>query len=168
MNRRLLAGAAALLLLSGAAVGVHRQSREIPVDPAPASRPSGCLMLTVEIDHRGVRVLEATHKPGLGFRAPRHAGQMEFRWTLRDAGGHALADGGFDPAEVCLDPSHAGQPPHLRGCEVIPHLAHANLKVPDIGATRTIEFARRDGGLEVPLGAVALDLLPLRGPRSPR
>lgn len=160
MSRHLLRGALALLLVTGAAFGVQTPQGG-PATPT-AARADGSLILTVEIDHRGVRVVQAVRRPELGYRARKHEDGMPFRWTVRDATGAAIADGGFEPAEVCLDPAHAGQPPHVSGCVVTPHVGHHNLKVPDLATAATIEFARRDAGGAVRLGSVARDQLPFR------
>jgi hypothetical protein len=133
-------------------------------DPVPASESDGTVIATIEIDHRGVRVLAATRKPTLAFRAPRAADDLLYGWVLRDAAGTVLAESGFDPAKVCRDPSHAGQPPHVEGCEVIPHTGYANVKLPDFGArAATLEFVyRSDTAPLLSLGAIRWASLPLR------
>ncbi|MEY2982251.1 MAG: hypothetical protein ACO4CT_07235 [Planctomycetota bacterium] len=134
-------------------------------DPVPTTvSADGTVIATVEIDHRGVRVLTATRKPSLGFRKSGADADHPFGWILRDAAGDVLAQGGFDPAKVCRDPSHAGQPPHVVGCEVVPHTAHANVKLPDMGArAATLEFVDRTSvSSPLPLGAIRWSALPLR------
>lgn len=163
MTSRALLAALLGTLLCGAAVGVATSSRPHPQDPiVRVPEPRGTLILTVEIDHRGVRVLQATRKPDLAFRSPRHAPEMDFRWTLRDAAGRALAESGFDPFRICLDPTHAGLPPHVEGDVRIPHVAHANVKVPDLAGAASIDFALRDAGVVRPFGSVAHDTFPVR------
>ncbi len=105
-----------------------------------------------------------TRKPSLGFRKSGADADHPFGWILRDAAGDVLAQGGFDPAKVCRDPSHAGQPPHVVGCEVVPHTAHANVKLPDMGArAATLEFVDRTSvSSPLPLGAIRWSALPLR------
>lgn len=135
-----------------------------PVDPVPAPAAGGAIIATVEIDHRGCRVLVATRKPALRVRPSKAGDDLPLRWILRDATGSVLAEGGVDPAKVCRDPNHAGQPPHVVGCEVVPHTAHANVKLPDFGArAATLEFVdRSDAASPLSLGAVRWDTLPLR------
>lgn len=163
MTRRFLSAALLGALLCGAAVGVGRSLADDPRSPdATAPSPTGTLILTVEIDHSGVHVLQATRKPGLRFRAPRRADEMEFRWALRDAAGNALAESGFAPFRMCLDPAHAGQPPHVEGDVRVPHVAHFNVKVPDLADVATIEFALREGGVTRPFGSARRDALPVR------
>ena len=149
-----------------------------PTDPVPTPAAGGTVIATVEIDHRGVRVLVATRKPSLGIGKPKAAGEQALVWVLRDAAGAVLAEGPVDPAKICRDPSHAGQPPHVGpgvrargrttsdivGCEVIPHTAHANVKLPDFGArAATLEFVdRSDATSPLSLGATRWDALPVR------
>ena len=135
-----------------------------PTDPVPTQAAGGTVIATVEIDHRGVRVLVATRKPSLGIGKPKAAGEQALVWVLRDAAGAVLAEGPVDPAKICRDPSHAGQPPHVVGCEVVPHTAHANVKLPDFGArAATLEFVdRSDATSPLSLGATRWDALPVR------
>ncbi|MBK8975431.1 MAG: hypothetical protein IPM29_05860 [Planctomycetes bacterium] len=156
---------AALLgaLLCGAALGFGRAPAPDPQDPAAATQaPTGSLLLTVEIDSAGVRVLEATRKPALAFRAPRHADDMPFRWTLRDAEAESLATGGFDPFRICLDPAHAGQAPHFEGDVIVPHVAHFNVKIPALAGAATIEFGHRDDGGVRPFGSARFAEMAIR------
>jgi hypothetical protein len=136
-----------------------------PVTPVEFQRPdpgqSAALMLTIQIDAQGVAVLQATRKPGVGFRLPTDWQTCRFRWTLRDARGAAVAQGGFDPSRICLDPVHAGRPPHMEGDFATPHVTHTNIKVPDV-AFATIEFTVEQGGAFIPFGAVRHDTFQVR------
>ncbi len=136
-----------------------------PTDPVPtALSAEGTVIATVEIDHRGARVLAATKKPSLGFRKSGADADHPFGWVVRDAAGNVLAAGGFDPAKICRDPSHAGQPPHVVGCEVVLHTGHANVKLPNLGArAASLEFVdRTDAAAPQSLGVLRWDALPLR------
>ena len=143
-----LAAATAALALGGAAVGVHSLTRpQTSLDPVVATAPAlpeatTTLMLTVQLDAvDGVRVLQTLAKPQLGFQQPRNWARLPLQWTMRDADGAVIARGGFDPHLICLDPEHAGQPPHMTGDQIVPHIAHANLKVPALDGFDRIEFA---------------------------
>src|SRR5690606_23263 len=149
------------VLLASALLGAG-SSATLPTESVAAPRAEGTLILTVEIDHRGVRVLQAVRKPNLRFRAPRHEAELPFRWTLRDAAGRALASSGFDPFQVCLDPTHAGRPPHVDGDVCIPHVAHATVKLPDLATAAAIGFTRREGGVARAFGALRRDAFPVR------
>ncbi len=119
-------------------------------------------MLTVQIDANGVAIQQVTRKPDLDFTQPKDPSDMPFVWTMRDADGRAIAEGGFDPAKLCLDPTHLGQPPHLEGDLAVPHLTHTNVKVPDLAAFDRIEFAFRDQGVARPFGVTQKSTLTLR------
>lgn len=128
---------------------------------APATE--GSLMLSLEIDHAGVRVLQALAKPGLAVRPARDAASFPFRWTLVGPSGGTLAENVFDPGPVDLDPAHAGEPPLVRGDTITPRLLHANLKVPDLRAAGAVlRFERRDGASWIACGEQALDRLDVR------
>ena len=130
-------------------------------DPVAATPHEGTLIVTVEIDHRGVRSLQGVRKPALRFRTPRHEAELPFRWTLRDAAGEVLASSGFDPFTVCLDPAHAGQPPHVDHGVLVPHVAHATVKLPDLAATATIAFAVVEDAQARSFGTVRRDSFPV-------
>ena len=163
--------AAGLLALAGSSAALSSAlSRSTPSDAAPRAvaaavrstapaRParSGTLLLTVEVATGGIDVLQVVARPALEFRSPRHADRMPFGWRVVDAGGNELATGGFDPSRICLDPAHAGQPPHVDGDFLEPHVAHTNVKIPDLDGATTVEFLRRtEDGRSVPFGAVDL------------
>ena len=169
MSRRHLGATLALLLLASAAVGVARSARPVPpVDPSSSARTAaqpdmrGSLLLTVEIDTRGVRVLQVTRKSGLAFRAPRHADDMAYRWRVVDPAGVELASGGFDPGRICTDAAHSGRPPHVEGDQIVPHIAHVNVKVPDVSGAARFEFRRRVDGHEVVCGSTSIDTVGIR------
>jgi hypothetical protein len=132
---------------------------EVPVVPAA----KGALLLSLEIDHAGVRVLQALAKPGLEVRPARDAASLPFRWRLVSPSGTPLAENAFDPGPVDLDPAHAGEPPLVRGDTITPRLLHANVKVPDLRATGALlRFERRDGSGWIACGEHALDRLTVR------
>lgn len=167
LRTALLAGAfvVALTAWNAGRATTPAPSSSSPTDPVPATAAAGgTVIATVEIDHRGVRVLVATRKPSLRMRAPKMDGEQPLAWILRDAAGAVLAEGSIDPARICRDPNHAGQPPHVVGCEVIPHTAHANVKLPDFGArAATLEFVDRSvTASPLSLGAIRWDALPVR------
>lgn len=149
MTRRLLfAAVAATLSLGGAAVGLHSLTSPQPsLDPVVRSAPAlpiatSTLMLSIQIDAtEGVTVLQALAKPQLGFQQPRNWESLPLQWTMFDASGRPLARGGFDPHLICLDPAHAGQPPHTTGDQLVPHVAHVNLKVPALEGFDHLEFS---------------------------
>ncbi len=112
---------------------------------APGDVPhTSSLMLTIEIDHAGVSVIQALRKPGLKTRLPRDWKTFPHRWRLLGSQGQVLTEGGFDPGDLCLDPRHANRPPHVSGDQIRPHVGHMDIKVPDLGTrAHTIEFLRR-------------------------
>jgi hypothetical protein len=149
MNKPLVLGAAALACAAAFGIAQNRQLFGGAPDRA------GSLMLTVQIDASGVRVMQATRKPDVEFRAPKAWQQMPLRWVMRDAQRAIVAEGGFDPAELCLDPTHAGLPAHVRGDLIVPHVAHTNVKVPELGAAfASIEFTVAKDGVQQPFGVV--------------
>lgn len=110
-------------------------------------------LLTIGIDARGVSVLQGRAKPGLEFRAQPRWKNLPFRFTLRDAKGQELAQGGFDPAPMCLDPMHLGQPAHGPGDWLVVHETHTNLRIPDFGAhLHSIDFQVRENDEWRPFG----------------
>jgi hypothetical protein len=84
------------------------------------------------------------------------------RWTMRDAHGAVIAAGGFDPARICLDPTHVGRGPHMEGDVTIPHVDHTNLKVPDLVGFDRLEFTRLVNGVEQPFGVASRRAFSLR------
>ena len=165
-------GLVAALAAAGALgwVGLRAGAPEAPAaassaERAPVVAPStaGALLLSLEIDHAGVRVLQALAKPGLAVRPSRDAAAQPFRWTLANAAGAPLAEGAFDPGPVDLDPARAGEPPLVRGDTITPRLLHANLKVPDLRAAGAVlRFERRDGARWIACGTHALAALDVR------
>jgi hypothetical protein len=134
--------------------------RAVAEEVRPAPVASGALLLSLEIDHAGVRVLQALAKPGLQVRPARDAAALPFRWTLTGASGALLAENAFDPGPVDLDPAHAGEPPIVRGDTITPRLLHANVKVPDLrSAGAVLRFERRDGARWIACGEHSLDRL---------
>ena len=120
-------------------------------------------MLTLEIDHRGVRALQGLRKPGLRAILPKDWKEYAFRWRILDGEGRRLVEGGFDPGPVCLDPALAGQPPRSFGDTVLPNVLHTNVKVPDFAlAAGAIEFFRVEGEQLIPFGALRLEELRIR------
>jgi hypothetical protein len=158
-------GLASLLGIAALAQGLVRttaqeQEPKLVVSPdtgeiLPSSQPS-TLLLTVGIDTQGVHPMQAVAKPALLFKNHRTWEEQPFRFTVRDTAGRELQTGGFDPAPMCLDPSHHGQPPHHGGDWLTVHETHTNIRVPDYGsAFGSIEFAVRDGNGWRPFGRAA-------------
>ncbi|MBI5850397.1 MAG: hypothetical protein HZB39_05070 [Planctomycetes bacterium] len=171
MTIRLIAGIVAVALLAGAGVGISRssffQDPQDPDGPNASRTPVGpqrttSLMLTVQLDANGVQVMQGIRKPDLDWVAPRNLADLPFRWTMHDAEGRPIAEGGFDPARMCLDPTHAGQPAHVEGDVAIPHVNHTNIKVPDLAAFDRIEFTWRDQVGSHPFGVAQKRALELR------
>jgi hypothetical protein len=145
---------------SGPAPQAHPSAEQRLVE---AGWPADSLMLTLEIDQRGARVIQALRKPGLRVRLPWDWRSTRYRWRVRDAAGALLAEGGFDPGPLCEDPAHVGQPPHVFGDQVLPHVVHTNVKVPDFGSSQaTVELARVVGAGEQLLYAERVVALELR------
>ncbi|MEY4675214.1 MAG: hypothetical protein RL148_2998 [Planctomycetota bacterium] len=127
----------------------------LPPDAAKAQRTT-TLMLTLQVDAEGVKVVGATRKPDLGYTPVKHPESRPFQWTMRDAQGAELAAGAFDPGTLCLDPAHFGQPGHVRGDIAYPHVVHLNVKVPDLKVFDRIEFRRvAAGGTTESFGSVS-------------
>lgn len=173
MHKALALGALAITL--AAVVGIAQSGLpwfegpdgQKPVNAGQPQKPTGSLMLTVQIDASGVTVLQATAKPDVAFRLPKDWETMPLRWILRDSQGKALAEGGFDPAQLCLDPAHKGQPPHVQGDQLIPHVGHVNLKVPNLQADgrlafSAIEFSMRKDDTYQPFGIARSDAMSIR------
>ncbi|MBL8899374.1 MAG: hypothetical protein JNM84_17185 [Planctomycetes bacterium] len=137
--------------------------RAVAEELRPAPVASGALVLSLEIDHTGVRVLQALAKPGLLVRPARDPWSLPFRWTLTSPTGALLAENAFDPGPVDLDPAHAGEPPLVRGDTITPRLLHANVKVSDFRAAGAVlRFERRDGARWIACGEHSLDRLTVR------
>lgn len=101
-------------------------------------------MLSIKIEPGGIQLLQTLEKKGLQTRLPQDWPTHPYRWRLLDAQGDVLVEGAFDPGPLCLDPKHAGWQPHVHGDQVTPHVAFANVKVPDLGAqARRVQFLRR-------------------------
>ncbi|MBK9386392.1 MAG: hypothetical protein IPN34_16390 [Planctomycetes bacterium] len=158
-------GLASLLGIAALAQGLARSSAQeqepkIAINPdtgevLPSSKPD-TLLLTIGIDASGVHPLQAVAKKAMPFKNHRTWEQQPFRFTVRDTAGRELLSGGFDPAPMCLDPNHAGQPPHGAGDWLTVHETHTNVRVPDYGsAFGSIEFAVRDGNGWRPFGRTA-------------
>lgn len=154
MHRNALAIGLAAVLLAGVGLSITQFSQTgtsvqdpggpdgpLPPDAARAQRTT-TLMLTVQVDATGVKVVGTTRKPDLDYKASRHDEVRPFQWTMRDAQGTELAKGAFDPGTLCLDPAHLGQPTHVKGDVAYPHVVHVNVKVPDLAGFDRIEFQR--------------------------
>lgn len=121
----------------------------------PSSEPS-TMLLTVGIDASGVHPLQGVAKPAIKFKNHRTWEEQPFRFTVRDTAGRELLTGGFDPAPMCLDPNHVGQPPHGAGDWLTVHETHTNIRIPDYGPHfGSIEFAVREGNLWRSFGATS-------------
>lgn len=110
------------------------------------------LLLTVELDARGARTVMTTRKPD-EFVQPRSLEAMPFGWIVRDANGVALAEGGFDPGLVDLDPAHFGQPGEIRGDIHIPTATATLVAIPDFADYASVDFFRRNGAHKTPFGS---------------
>ena len=171
MNTRVLAGLLAVAALASAGVGISRsslfQNPQGPDGPLASSAPAPAmrtttLMLTVQIDAHGVQIQKATRKPDLDFTLPKGQEQMPFRWTMLDAAGRAIANGGFDPGRICLDPAFFGQPARVEGDVAVPNVTHTNIKVPDLADLDRIEITWHDQGISRPFGVLTKNALNLR------
>lgn len=166
-----------ILLLALIAMGVGglaiannlSDSAKVAAPDGPAARATplaaaryGTLMLTVQIDAGGVTVQQTTRKPNLEWRAPRRLGDQDLRWIMRDAAGATLAEGGIDAGKLCLDPSHAGQPPHMEGDVAVPHVTHTNLKVPDLPDFDRLEFRIHTAATARAFGTIVRNNLEIR------
>lgn len=171
MKHRLAWLLAAVVVTAGASVALSgSRFAHSSVDP-DGSGGSGkratparttTLILTLAIDATGARVLQATRKPALDFTMPRGGSDLPLQWTMHDDAGEVIAAGGFDPSRICLDPTHAGQPPHALGDLAIPHLSHVNLKVPDLAAFDSIHFTWQTGSDAKPFGNLSRHSIELR------
>lgn len=147
MHKTLVLGALATTIAAMVGIAQSRHGSSAGFDaPAigdgqEAVPPAGSLLLTLRLDAAGVTIEQATAKPDVAFRRVKDWETMPFRWVMRDAQGGVLAEGGFDPALLCLDPTHSGRPPHLQGDQLIPHGTHMNIKVPDLRRGGVLAFA---------------------------
>ncbi len=167
MNTRVLAGLLAVAALASAGVGISRsslfQNPQGPDGPLASSAPAPAmrtttLMLTVQIDAHGVQIQKATRKPDLDFTLPKGQEQMPFRWTMLDAAGRAIANGGFDPGRICLDPAFFGQPARVEGDvaqreQVVARVEQEQRRAPARRLAEVVEVVRL--GVAVEADAVA-------------
>ncbi|MGE0145095.1 MAG: hypothetical protein AB7I19_05310 [Planctomycetota bacterium] len=145
----------------------HPTKVAAPDGPAARATPlaaprTGTLMLTVQIDAGGVTVQQTTRKPNLEWRAPRRIGDQNLRWVMRDSAGATVAEGGIDAGKLCLDPAHAGQPPHMEGDVAVPHVTHTNLKVPDLPDFDRLEFRIQEAATARAFGTIIRNSLEVR------
>ena len=150
-------GLAGMIGLGAIAQDLSRNSQEPTAQEAAVGNPdladpqgndgSKTMLLTIGVDARGVHVMQGTAKPNLEYRSHRRWQDQPFRFLIRDAQGTELAQGGSDPAPMCLDPSHYGQDPHVPGDYMLPHETHTNIRIPDFGSRMSsIEFQVRENG----------------------
>ena len=153
------------LLIAGVVTGLSRsdlfqQGSDSADGPGVSSAPAtpvkapSSYLLTVQIDARGVEVVLGTKKPDLEFSRPKIWDRQQFHWIMRDQAGKQIAEGGFDPGRLDLDPAHLGQPGQTEGDLLIPTVTHTNVKVPALADFASLEFHRRQDGGTVPFGAV--------------
>jgi hypothetical protein len=137
--------------------GVHTtHSRALPVDDEVKT-----LLLTVELDSRGARTVLITPKDE-EFVPPGGSETMPFGWIVRDAAGKALAEGGFDPGVVDLDPANFGQPGTYQGDIHIPTATATLVAIPALADFATIQYFQRGGAVQQPFGFARRDQIQVR------
>lgn len=98
----------------------------VPGHP-PTSSP-GTWILQIEGDAATLAVNGASLKP-FTYRAPRGV-TSDYRVSLVDSKGVVLATAPLDLSPFCMDPTHRGEVPHVRGDVVREHAVVITVKVP--------------------------------------
>ena len=100
-----------------------------PSLPPTISSPAGTWILQLEGDASSLAVKGASLKP-FAYRAPRQATFSDYRVALLDSKGKVLTTVPLDLSSFCMNPSHRGDGPHLRGDVVYEHAVVMTVKVP--------------------------------------